>query len=31
MWITNSRTCMASAVVAYKKSIGADFVPVPNE
>jgi ferredoxin-nitrate reductase len=25
---TNSRTCMASAVVAYKKSIGADFVPV---
>jgi len=25
---TNSRTCMSSAVVAYKKSIGADFVPV---
>jgi ferredoxin-nitrate reductase len=25
---TNSRTCMASAVVAYKKSLGADFVPV---
>jgi ferredoxin-nitrate reductase len=25
---TNSRTCMASAVVGYKKSIGADFVPV---
>lgn len=25
---TNSRTCMASAVVAYKKAIGADFVPV---
>ena len=25
---TNSRTCMASAVVAYKKSIGADFVPL---
>lgn len=24
---TNSRTCMSSAVVAYKKSIGADFVP----
>jgi ferredoxin-nitrate reductase len=28
---TNSRTCMASAVVAYKKSIGADFVPVRME
>ncbi|QOY50984.1 molybdopterin oxidoreductase family protein [Candidatus Sulfurimonas baltica] len=25
---TNSRTCMSSAVLAYKKSIGADFVPV---
>ena len=25
---TNSRTCMASSVVAYKKAIGADFVPV---
>ena len=25
---TNSRTCMSSAVVAYKKSIGADYVPV---
>jgi ferredoxin-nitrate reductase len=25
---TNSRTCMASAVVGFKKSIGADFVPV---
>lgn len=25
---TNSRTCMSSAVVAYKKSIGADFVPL---
>lgn len=25
---TNSRTCMASAVVAYKKSLGADYVPV---
>jgi ferredoxin-nitrate reductase len=25
---TNSRTCMSSAVIAYKKSIGADFVPV---
>ncbi len=25
---TNSRTCMASSVVAYKKSIGADFVPL---
>jgi len=28
---TNSRTCMASAVVAYKKSIGADFVPLRME
>lgn len=25
---TNSRACMSSAVVAYKKSIGADFVPL---
>ena len=25
---TNSRACMASAVVAYKKALGADFVPV---
>ena len=25
---TNSRTCMSSAVVAYIKSIGADFVPL---
>jgi ferredoxin-nitrate reductase len=25
---TNSRTCMASAVVGYKKAIGADYVPV---
>ena len=25
---TNSRTCMASAVVGYKKSFGADYVPV---
>lgn len=25
---TNSRTCMSSAVVAYQKSIGADFVPL---
>ncbi len=25
---TNSRTCMASAVVGYKKSFGADVVPV---
>ena len=25
---TNSRTCMASAVVGYKKAIGADFVPL---
>ncbi|MEZ4693909.1 MAG: molybdopterin-dependent oxidoreductase, partial [Aliarcobacter sp.] len=25
---TNSRTCMASAVVAYKKSLGIDYVPV---
>ncbi len=28
---TNSRNCMASAVVAYKKSIGADFVPLKME
>lgn len=28
---TNSRTCMASAVVAYKKALGADFVPVRME
>ncbi|TQV61815.1 MAG: molybdopterin oxidoreductase family protein [Sulfurovum sp.] len=25
---TNSRTCMSSAVVAYKKALGADFVPL---
>lgn len=25
---TNSRTCMASAVVGYKKSLGVDYVPV---
>jgi len=25
---TNSRTCMSSAVVAHKKSLGADFVPL---
>jgi ferredoxin-nitrate reductase len=25
---TNSRTCMASAVVGYKKSFGVDYVPV---
>ena len=25
---TNSRTCMSSAVVAYKKAFGIDFVPV---
>ncbi|WP_457564951.1 molybdopterin oxidoreductase family protein [Caminibacter sp.] len=25
---TNSRTCMASAVVAYKKVIGSDYVPI---
>lgn len=25
---TNSRTCMSSAVVTYKKAIGADFVPL---
>ncbi|QOY51245.1 molybdopterin oxidoreductase family protein [Candidatus Sulfurimonas baltica] len=28
---TNTRTCMSSAVVAYKKSIGADFVPLRME
>ena len=28
---TNSRTCMSSAVTAYKKAIGADFVPVRME
>ncbi len=28
---TNSRLCMSSAVVAYKKTIGADFVPVRME
>ena len=28
---TNSRTCMASAVVAYKKTLGADFVPLKME
>ncbi len=28
---TNSRTCMASAVVAHKKAFGADFVPVRME
>ncbi|MCW8839022.1 MAG: molybdopterin oxidoreductase family protein [Thiovulaceae bacterium] len=25
---TNSRTCMSSAIVGYKKSLGADFVPL---
>ncbi len=25
---TNSRTCMASAIVAYKKAFGVDYVPV---
>jgi len=25
---TNSRTCMSSAVVGYKKALGADFVPL---
>ena len=25
---TNSRTCMSSAVVAYKKAFGIDYVPV---
>ncbi|NCB14154.1 MAG: nitrate reductase, partial [Erysipelotrichia bacterium] len=25
---TNSRTCMSSAVVGYKKALGADYVPV---
>ena len=28
---TNSRTCMASAVVGYKKSLGLDFVPVTQK
>ncbi len=28
---TNSRTCMSSAVMAYKKSLGADYVPVTME
>ena len=28
---TNSRTCMASAVVGYKKSFGIDYVPVRME
>jgi len=28
---TNSRTCMASAVAAYKKSFGVDYVPVRME
>lgn len=28
---TNSRTCMSSAVVAYKKALGADFVPLRME
>jgi ferredoxin-nitrate reductase len=28
---TNSRTCMASAVVGYKKSIGLDYVPTTSE
>lgn len=28
---TNSRTCMASAVVGYKKSFGMDYVPVRME
>jgi ferredoxin-nitrate reductase len=28
---TNSRMCMASAVVAYKKSLGLDYVPVRME
>ncbi|SFV74633.1 Assimilatory nitrate reductase large subunit [hydrothermal vent metagenome] len=28
---TNSRTCMASAVVGYKKSFGVDYVPVTME
>jgi len=28
---TNSRTCMASAVVGYKKTIGLDYVPVTQE
>ena len=28
---TNSRTCMASAVVAYKKILGSDYVPLTME
>lgn len=28
---TNSRTCMSSSVVAYKKALGADFVPLRME
>ena len=28
---TNSRTCMASAVVAHKKAFGVDYVPVTME
>ncbi len=28
---TNSRTCMASAVVGYKKTLGVDYVPVRME
>ncbi|WP_024791733.1 molybdopterin oxidoreductase family protein [Lebetimonas sp. JS138] len=28
---TNSRTCMASAVVGYKKTIGSDYVPLTME
>jgi len=28
---TNSRTCMASAVVGYKKSLGLDFVPLTQQ
>src|SRR5690606_20680046 len=28
---TNSRTCMASAVVAHKKAFGVDYVPVRME
>ena len=28
---TNSRTCMASAVVGYKKSIGLDYVPLTQQ
>jgi len=28
---TNSRTCMSSAVVAYKKVLGSDYVPITME